>query len=306
MFRLLGRKREEKIAGNKPVEERRESEAVADEENGARLVEQVGRLVEQHGASSSASVRSIIKAAISSAEKIVDSVKTQVVAEARQEAAKIITEAKKEAEKIKESEVALQEETADKIIDEGEPVAEDKVNEPVFAGENAVELKEEEAVQSQGKTEELVAEETAPQEEGAAVTGAVTGEALAEEERAGEGGKKEQEVPKKRPRRVATKEEGRSLYTGEVDLSIEVPVEPTMVAKLYSYLQTTPEIKFVRTTGSWNKGSIITVVLDKPIALISELASRLPEADVLPELPDVNGHVRDRRGMRRISIALKD
>jgi hypothetical protein len=273
------------------------------------LVEQVGRLVEQHGASSSASVRSIIKAAISSAEQIVDSVKTQVVAEARQEAAKIITEAKEEAEKIKESGMPLQEETAEKIIDEGEPVAEDKVNEPVFASEDAVELKEEETVQSQEKqekTEELVAEETAPQEEGTAVTEAVTGEALAEEERAEEGGKKEREVPKKRPRRVATKEEGRSLYTGEVDLSIEVPVEPTMVAKLYSYLQTTPEIKFVRTTGSWNKGSIITIVLDKPIALISELASRLPEADVLPELPDVNGHVRDRRGMRRISIALKD
>jgi len=172
--------------------------------------------------------------------------------------------------------------------------------------EDAVELKEEEAVQSQEKTEALVAEETATQEEGTAVTEAVTGEALAEKERAEEGGKKEQEAPKKRPRRVATKEEGRSLYAGEVDLSIEVPVEPTMVAKLYSYLQTTPEIKFVRTTGSWNKGSIITIVLDKPIALISELASRLPEADVLPELPDVNGHVRDRRGMRRISIALKD
>jgi hypothetical protein len=79
-----------------------------------------------------------------------------------------------------------------------------------------------------------------------------------------------------------------------------------MVANLYNYLQTTPEIKFVRTTGSWNKGSTITVVLDKPIPLISELASRLPEADVLPERLDINGHMRDRRGMRRISISLKD
>jgi hypothetical protein len=305
MFKLLGRKRGEKVAGNTSVEERRKAEAVTDEGNGARLVEQVGRLVEQHGASSSASVRAIIKAAISSAEQIVDSVKTQVVAEARREAARIITEAKEEADRMKEGGVPLQEKTAEKIVDEGESVTEDKVAEPVLAGEGAIESKEEETVQSLEEAQELVAEDTAPQREEAAVNGAVIEEALAKKAEAEETGKKEREAPKKRPRRGATKEESQSLYTGEVDLSIEVPVEPTMVAKLYSYLQTTPEIKFVRTTGSWNKGSTITVVLDKPIALISELASRLPEADVLPELPDVNGHVRDRRGMRRISISLK-
>ncbi len=305
MFKLLGRKRGEKFTANTSVEDRRKAEAVGDEENGARLVEQVGRLVEQHGVSSSASVRSIIKAAISSAEQIVDSVKTRVVEEARQEAARIITEAKEEAEKMKEGRVPLQEEAVEKIIDEDESVAQDKSDESVLAGEGAIESKEEETVQSLEETEKLVAEEIAPEEEGTAVTEAVVGEALAKEERPEKRGKKEQEAPKRRPRRSATKEESQSLYTGEVDLSIEVPVEPTMVAKMYSYLQTTPEIKFVRTTGSWNKGSTVTVVLDKPIALISELASRLPEADVLPELPDVNGQLRDRRGMRRISISLK-
>lgn len=311
MFKLLGRKRGEKGTDTVQVEESRGAEAVTDEENGARLVEQVGDLVEQHGISSSASVRSIIKAAISSAEQIVDSVKTQVVAEARQEATKIITEAKKEAEKINGSRTPLQEEAAEEIIAGGELVAEDRMDEPVLNEEDAVALKEEEAVQLQDKTEEPVAEETAPQDEEPADTEAVAGEdlaeeAVAEEEEPEKAGKEERKAPKRQPGRVVTTEESRSLYTGEVDLSIGVPVEPTMVSKLYNYLQTKPEIKFVRTTGSWNKGSTITVVLDKPISLISELASRLPEADVLPELPAASGYVRDGRGMRRISISLKD
>ena len=311
MFKLIGRKRGEKGTGTAQVEESRGAEAVTDEENGARLVEQVGDLVEQHGISSSASVRSIIKAAISSAEQIVDSVKTQVVAEARQEAAKIITEAKKEAEKINGSRTPLQEEAAEEIIAGGELVAEDRMDEPVLNEEDAVALKEEKAVQFQEKTVEPVAEETAPQDEEPADTEAVAGEdlaeeAVAEEEGPKKAGKKERKAPKKQPGRVVTMEESQSLYTGEVDLSIGVPVEPTMVSNLYNYLQTAPEIKFVRTAGSWNKGSTITIVLDKPVPLVSELASRLPEADVLPERPDINSHVRDRRGIRRISISLKD
>ena len=310
MFKLLGRKRGEKGTGTAQVEERRGAEAIADEVNGARLAEQVSDLVEQHGTSSAASVRSIIKAAISSAEQIVDSVKTQVVAEARQEAAKIITEAKKEADKINEGKAPLQEEVAEEIIAGSEPVAEDRTGEPVLAEEDAVALKEEEAVQIQEKTEESVAEGTAPQEEGTAAMEVLAGETLAgeavAEEEPEKAGKKERKAPKKQPGRTATTEEKRSLYTGEVDLSVEVPVEPTMVANLYNYLQTTPEIKFVRTAGSWNKGSTITIVLDKPIPLVSEIASRLPEADVLPERPDINSNMRDRRGVRRISISLKD
>jgi len=309
MFKLPGRKRGEKGTDTAQVEESQGAEAVSDEENGAMLAEQVGDLVEQYGTSPAASVRSIIKAAISSAEQIVDSVKTQVVVEARQEAAKIITEAKKEADKINEGKTPLQEEAAEEVVAGSEPVAEDRMGEPALAEEDAVALKEEEAVQIHEKTEEPVAEGTAPQKEETAAMEAVAGKTLAGEavakEEPEQAGKKERKAPKKRPRRAATMEESKSLYTGEVDLAVEVPVKPTMVATLYNYLQTTPEIKFVRTTGSWNKGSTITVVLDKPIPLISVLASRLPEADVLPERPDLNGHVRDRRGMRRISISLK-
>ncbi len=311
MFNLLGRKREEKGAGPAQVEESQRDEAVVDEGNGVKLVEKVGDLVEPHGTSPAASVRSIIKAAISSAEQIVDGVKTQVVAEARQEAARIITEAKKEADKINGGKAPLQEKAAEEIIAGSQPVAEDRTDEPVLTEEDAVALKEEEAVQIQEKIEEPVAEVTTPQEEETAATETVAGEtlaeeAVAEEKRPEKADKKERKTPKKQPGRVATMEESQSLYTGEVDLSVEVPVEPAMVASLYGYLQATPEIKFVRTTGSWNKGSTITIALDKPVALIAELASRLPEANILSERPDASGYVKDRRGMRRISISLKD
>ncbi len=267
MFKLLGRKRGEKGTGTAQVEESQGAESVTDEGNGAQLVEQVGDLMEQHGTASSASVRSIIKAAISSAEKIVDSVKTQVVAEARQEAAKIITEAKKEAEEINGSRTPLQVEAAEETIAGDEPVAEDRMDEPGLTEEDAVVLKEEEAVQSQEKTVEPVAEETAPQDEEPAAM-----EAVAEEKEPEKAGKKERKAPKKQPGRVATMEESKSLYTGEVDLSIKVPVEPTMVSNLYNYLQTKPEIKFVRTAGSWNKGSTI----DLPPKVVPTTELELP------------------------------
>ncbi|MEE9398805.1 MAG: hypothetical protein V3V23_00880, partial [Dehalococcoidales bacterium] len=84
------------------------------------------------------------------------------------------------------------------------------------------------------------------------------------------------------------------------------PVDPKMVSKLYHYLQTTPEIKFVRTSGSWDRGTTVTIVLDKPTALVSVLSSRLPEAEIDTELPEKNDLVAGRKGVRRIIIALKE
>ena len=281
MFRLRGRKRETKETGNRSPEE---SRGVEDKGDGERQDELMNDLVEERSTLSSASVRSIIKAAINSAEQIVDNVKTRVAAEAQQEAEKIIAEAEKEAEKIKRGKTPA-------------PAVEEAV---AAEEEEAVTVKEEAPVQLQEEVVEPAAEETAPQEEPAAA------EPVAEKGEPEKAGKQEQKAPKKESEIIVTKEEGQSLYTGEVELTIGVPVEPTMVANLYSYLQTSPEIKFVRTTGSWNRGSTITIVLDKPIPLISVLAAKLPSANVVPERPGGSGHVKDRRGMRRISISLKD
>ena len=103
-----------------------------------------------------------------------------------------------------------------------------------------------------------------------------------------------------------TKEESQSLYTGEVELTIAKPVNPGMVTKLYNYLQTTPEIKFVRTSGSWDRGTTITVVLDKPISLISVLSAKLPEANITPGRIGEDGFVIGKKGVRRIILSLKE
>ena len=119
----------------------------------------------------------------------------------------------------------------------------------------------------------------------------------------------EQQLVEDKARRSGTeptKEESQSLYTGEVELTITKPVNPGMVTKLYNYLQTTPEIKFVRTNGSWDRGTTITVVLDKPIPLISVISAKVPEASVTPGRIGEDGFVRGKKGVRRITLSLKD
>jgi len=121
----------------------------------------------------------------------------------------------------------------------------------------------------------------------------------------------EQQLPEERAKKYKTepeptKEESQSLYTGEVELTIAKPVNPSMVTKLYNYLQTTPEIKFVRTSGSWYRGTTITVVLDKPIPLVSVLSAKLPEANATPGRIGEDGFVRGKKGVRRITLSLKE
>ena len=312
MFRLLGRKRETKEAEGKPQVESGGGEVAEGKENAAQLFDQLNSLVEQREASSSASVRSIIQAAISSAEHIVDSVKTQVVAEARQEAEKIIAEAKKEAEKISSEKKPGQAEAVEETTAVAEPVAEEEEpapvseeavaeeEEPAPVSEEAV-AEEEKAEPPEGQVEEPVAEEAEPSPEEPAVV-----EPAAEVEEPKKAGKKQGEVVKEKPAVVLSKEESQKPYTGEVELNVEVPIEPTMVAKLYNYLQTTPEIKFVRTTGSWNKGSVITILLDKPIPLLAELVDKLPEANILPEQPEGGADAKKKAKVRRISISRRN
>jgi hypothetical protein len=291
MFRLPGRKREAKDRESRAPEEEKIAEVPGDNGNGKKLADLLNELVEQRQASPSASVRSIIKAAINSAEHIADSVKTRALEEARQEAAKIIVEAQREAERIKEAKMPVQEETVAGTIPGAEEAGGERVEETRHTREQAFQLQQEAG-------ERIIEAEMPQQEERASV------EAVAEEEASGKSEAAE-EAERKEPEIMVTKEERESVYSGEVQLNVEPPLEPTMVSKLYNFLQTTPEIKFIRTTGSWNRGSIITLMLDKPIPLFSVLAAKLPEAGVAPERPEAGGQVKGRQRIRRISISLK-
>ena len=108
--------------------------------------------------------------------------------------------------------------------------------------------------------------------------------------------------------------DSQTVYAGEVELAIAIPVELKTVSKFYNHLQTIPDIKILRTTGSWDRGTTITVVADKPIPLISEI-SKVPGVKVIPQLPQkdssVKGSARSRqraggKGVKKIKLTLKE
>lgn len=101
-------------------------------------------------------------------------------------------------------------------------------------------------------------------------------------------------------------QDSQTLYAGEVELAIDRPVDPKMMSKLHNYLQTTPEVKLAHTSGSWDRGTTMTIVLDKPIPLISVLLSKIPEAKATPEQPDKNGSGKGKKGIRRIKLSLRE
>jgi hypothetical protein len=59
-----------------------------------------------------------------------------------------------------------------------------------------------------------------------------------------------------------------TLYSEDIELVINSPIEPAALSKLYNSLQMTPEIKILYTNGSWEKGTVITISLEKPLPLL--------------------------------------
>jgi len=203
------------------------------------------------------------------------------------------------------------EEKVEEPVQLREEVTEEKVEEPVQLREEVTEEKVEEPVQLQEEvTEEKVEEPVQLREE-------VT---ISEPVGATVEGLLEQRLPEERPEREETEpglleQDSQDLYTGEVELAIDVPVDLKMVSKLYNSLQTIPEVRILRTRGSANRGSTITVALGKPIPLISVISSKLPGVAITPEPPEKDSFVKGKpssllgkgkKGVRRIKLALKE
>jgi len=245
-----------------------------------QVVDFVSNLIAEHKASqqaSAASLHSLIKKVVIEAEQIAASIKMKAQQEAETEAERIISQAKQEVQEIKLSaEIA----TEAKIATEKE-TTEETMEQPV----------------------QLEEETTVP--EPVAVTAAELVEQHPPEEKPGG-----EETDSAQLKSV----DSQALYTGEVELAIAMPVELKMVSKLYNYLQTIPEIKILRTTGSWDRGTAIAVVLDKPIPLIS-IISKIPDVEVIPELSQKDSSVKgtsrsllraEGKGVRRITLTLKE
>ncbi|MFC1903788.1 hypothetical protein ACFLW9_02775 [Chloroflexota bacterium] len=309
-----------------------------------QVVSFVNDLVKQNESSTPSSVQSVLKSAIVEAEQIVSGIKMKAQAEADEEAVRIITQAREEAEKIKGEPVigakaedisSAASEEVEVVVAEAKPeVAKEIIDEPTQLPEETAGEEKEETVQLQEETsgekvEEAVQlpvpEETAGEEmketvqlqeetsrEKVEEAGQLAEEATSVDmpvatkaEETLEPQPQEEKHVEEEVESVTVKQGGGSLYTGEVEIDIARPVEPKVVSKLYSYLQTTPEIKFVRASGTWDRGTTITVVLDKPVSLISVLSEKIPEVDVTSERPEMSGFVRGSKGLRRIRLVLK-
>ncbi|MFC2058866.1 hypothetical protein ACFLTS_04395 [Chloroflexota bacterium] len=68
-------------------------------------------------------------------------------------------------------------------------------------------------------------------------------------------------------------------YVGEVELSLIPPVDLAKMSELYEHLQTIADIKVLRTVGSWDRGTVITVMVDKPTLLINIINESMGSKD---------------------------
>jgi hypothetical protein len=236
-----------------------------------QVIDFVNELAVQQGTPSSASVSSIIKKAIKGAEQIIDSIQVRARAEAEEEAARIIVQAKQEAEAIRGGLKTKTEEEIEKDI--------------LSETDKKIAEKEYEA---SGEATEGLAEASVKELSEAVV--ATTQEAKLDQKEviAGRRGQDKQ-----------------SLYSGYVEIVIEVPINPNMVTKLYDYMYTTPEVKLISTSGSWNKGTTLAVNVDKPIPLISVLSSLLPDSEIKPVLPEKETASKITKAVGIISISQK-
>ncbi len=272
----------------------------------------------------------LLKSTAAEAEEIATSITMKAQQEAEAEAERIISQAKQEIQKIKRrTKIAAQKEAeaeAERIISQTNQEAEAKAEEIIKQAKQEAEAKAERII-SQSKqeiqkiergaevavqketTEEKIEEPVPPQEE-------VTKEKIEEpvppqeevtEEKVEEPVLPQEEVAEEKVEEpVPLKHDSQTLYAGEVELAIAKPVDPKMASKLYNYLQTTPGIKLVQASGTWERGTTITVVLDKPVPLISTISSKIPEAEATAERPEKDGYVKGKRGVRRIKLTLKE
>ncbi len=143
-----------------------------------------------------------------------------------------------------------------------------------------------------GTAEKEVVEQLAQPEE--RVTGEKIEEPVEVQKEAVEGAIEQSHEEKGEP--ASVKLDRKASYAGEVELVIASPVELKLVSKLYNYLQTVPELKILYTRGSWDRGTTITVVLEKPLSLLGIL-SEMPDVKVTTELLEKDNPATGKSGL---------
>ena len=170
---------------------------------------------------------------------------------------------------------AMAPETGEETQDEGVAGAEPLTEEApwqAMAPETGEETQDEEVAGAEPLTEEASWRDILPERGEEAGVEAETDAELPEEPRA----------PFEAPSE-GNREAVRSyLYSGEVDLVLAPPVDVNRVSTRYAQLQNIPGLQVLRTAGSWEEGTIVTIVLDEPSPVIS-LLEAIPMVEAMPK-----------------------
>ncbi len=104
-----------------------------------------------------------------------------------------------------------------------------------------------------------------------------------------------------------------TIYTGDLDLVLDAPVDLYLVSQLYDSLQTIPQLRILHTSGSFKHGARITITLEKPMPLLSMLSLKIPELKAAPVTEEkegkrngkINYQLGGEKAVKTIKIAFK-
>lgn len=96
---------------------------------------------------------------------------------------------------------------------------------------------------------------------------------------------------------------------GEVEITLVPPVELSVMSRILGSLQEIPEVKILRTLGSYDKGTTITVLLESPAPLVSILTG-ISGVEIAPLTPEKQGFLKKaaaghEKDLRKITIPLR-
>jgi len=231
--------------------------------------------------SSSDVVRSLVERALTDAEQLVESIKIKAQREAEEEITRITEQAgQSNAEISSLSGVAEQSQSQVETMPSPAEEVEERVE--MEAEEQAeMEAEEQAEMEAEPATTEYIEEHAVLEAES---TTAETAEPATDE--LAEVPSAEEEAEDKEPSPAAIELDREAMYSEDIELAIAVPVDLVAVSKLYNNLQTNPEIKILYTRGSWDRGTVITVTLEKPLPLM-DIISNIPGIEVTPiETPE--------------------
>lgn len=109
-------------------------------------------------------------------------------------------------------------------------------------------------------------------------------------------------------------EAAQTVYSGNIELALDAPVDLYLLSQLYDSLLTIPQLRILRTSGSLTRGARIKITLEKPMPLFSNLSTKITGIQLEEVISENEGKIEEKlqygfKGKnepRTIKIALKN